>query len=85
MKWYDSSPAWFLGWCLLCGLLGYFTRELDIPGPILLAVSLTFCAAVTAYCMTDIKRKFPDCNSKIGVSILFTVCALAYAMAEIVL
>ena len=83
MKWYDSSPILLLG-CTLCLLLGSFIGEL-LPDPIFLGVSLTFCAAVTAYCITDLKRKFPDCNSKIGVSILFAVGALAYAMAEIAL
>ena len=84
MKWYHSGPVFFL-WCILCGLLGHFTRELDIPSPIFLGVSLTFAAAITAYCVTDFKSKFPDCKSKIGVSILFVVCALAYAMAEVAL
>ena len=83
MKWYDSGPVWFLG-CTLCGLLGYFIHEL-VPSWMSLGVHLTFCAAVTAYCVTDFKRKFPDCKSKIGVSILFAVCALAYAMSEIAL
>ena len=84
MKWYDSGPIWFL-WCTLCGLLAYFIGELDIPDPIFLGVHLTFCAAVTAYCVTDFKSKFPDCKSKIGVSILFVISSLAYAMAEIAL
>ena len=85
MKWYDSSPAWFLGWCLLCGLLGYFIGKLRIPSPIFLGVSLTGSAAVAVYSTTDLKRKFPDCNSKIGYAILFLLFALACATAEIAL
>ncbi len=84
MKWYDSGPVWFL-WCILCGLMGYFIGELDIPDPIFLGVSLTGSAAVAVYCATDLKRKFPDCNSKIGYAILFLLFALAYATAEIAL
>ncbi len=83
MKWYDSSPILLLG-CTFCLLLGYFIGEF-LPGPIFLGVSLTFSAAAAAYCVTDFKRKFPDCNSKIGYAILFIVFALAYAMAEIAL
>ena len=84
MKWYESSPV-CLGWCLLCGLLGYFIGELNIPSPIVLGVGLTGSAAVAVYCATDLKRKFPDFNSKIGYAILFLVFALAYATAEIAL
>ena len=83
MKWYDSGPLSILG-CTLCILLVYFIAEF-LPSAMFLGVSLTFNAAVAAYCITDFKRKFPDCNSKIGVSILFAVCALAYAMSEIAL
>ena len=84
MKWYDSGPVWFLG-CTLCGLLVYFIGELDLPSPIFLGVSLTFSAAVAVYCATDFKRKFPNCNSKIGYAIIFIICALGYAIAEIAL
>ena len=83
MKWYDSSPTWFLGWCLLCGLLGYFTGKLDIPNTVLLGVAITGSAAVAVYSTTDLKSKFPDCNSKIGYATLFLLFALACAMAEI--
>ena len=81
MKWYHSGPVFFL-WCILCGLLGHFTRELDIPSPIFLGVSLTFAAAITVYSATDFRRKFPDLNSKIGYAVLFLVFALAYGIAQ---
>ena len=84
MKWYDSGPVWFLG-CTLCGLLGYFIGELDIPSPVHSGLILTFSAAIVVYSATDFKRKFPDCNSKIGYAILFVLFALTYAMAEIAL
>ena len=83
MKWYDSTPISLVG-CTLCLLLVYFIAEL-IPSWLFFGVHLTFCAAASAYCITDFKRKVPDCNSKIGVSILFAVCALAYAIAQITL
>jgi len=83
MKWYDSGPISILG-CSLCLLLVYFIAEF-LPSPMFLGVGLTFSAAAAAHCIRDLKRKFPDCNSKIGVSILFAVCALAYAMAQIAL
>ena len=84
MKWYDSGLVLFLG-CTLCGLLGYFIGELDIPSTVHLGLVLTFSAAVVVYSVTDFKRKFPDFNSKIGYSVLFLIFALAYAMAEIAL
>ena len=84
MKWYHSAPVFFL-WCILCGLLGYFIRKLDIPNSVHFGVTIIGSAAITVYCVTDFKSKFPDCNSKIGVSILFAVFALAYAMTEIAL
>ena len=83
MKWYDSGPLSILG-CGLCLLLVYCIAEL-LPSWMFLGVSLTFSAVAGAYCVTDLKRKFPDCNSKIGYSILFAVCALAYASAQIAL
>ena len=83
MKWYDSGPVWFLG-CTLCGLLGHFIGEL-VPSPALLGVTITGSAAVAVYSATDLKRKFPDCNSKIGYAILFLLFALVYAMTEITL
>ena len=83
MKWYDSGPISILG-CTLGLLLVYFIAEF-LPSAMFFGVSLTFCAAATAYCITDLKRKFPDCNSKIGASILFAISALAYALAQIAL
>ena len=80
MKWYDSGPVWFLG-CTLCGLLGYFIHEL-VPSWISLGMMLAFSAAVAVYSVRDFKRKFPDCNSKIGYAILFLIFALAYAIAQ---
>ncbi len=84
MKWYDSGPVWFLG-CTLCGLLAYFIGELGIPSTVHLSLMLTFSAAIVVYSATDFKRKFPDCNSKIGYAILFVLFTLAYAMAQITL
>ena len=80
MKWNDSAPILLLG-CTLCLSLGYFIGEL-LPDPIFLGVSLTFNAAVAVYCVTDFKRKFPDCNSKIGYAILSLIFVLAYAIAQ---
>lgn len=81
MKWYDSSPVWFWGWCILCGLLGYFIYEV-VPSPISLGTTLTFSAAIVVYSAKDFKRKFPDFNSKIGYAILLLIFVLAYAIAQ---
>ena len=83
MQWYDSTPISLVGFTL-CALLAYVIMEL-LPSWMSFSMHLTFCAAVAAHCVADFKSKFPNCKSKIGVSILFAVGALAYAISQVAL